>query len=81
MTLARTLKRHWVLVLLTIVATALVVLLALNVSSGEKKIEEKIERLLARNGGDGFPPQVLRRNDKQALDGFVVIDDEEIGRT
>jgi cardiolipin synthase len=45
MNLARTLKRHWALVLLTIVATAVAVVLALNVSTGEKKIEEKIERL------------------------------------
>ena len=55
MNLARTLKRHWALVLLTIAATAVAVVLALNVSTGEKKIEEKIARLYTVDD-----PQFLR---------------------
>jgi cardiolipin synthase len=43
--LARTLRRHWSLVLATIAATAVVVIVALNFATGEKEIDEAIPRL------------------------------------
>jgi cardiolipin synthase len=43
--LLRTLRRHWALVLLTVVLTGAVTIVALNFTTGEKKIEEAIPRL------------------------------------
>jgi cardiolipin synthase len=40
-----TLRRHWALVLLTVLATAAATVVVLNFTTGEKKIEESIPRL------------------------------------
>ena len=50
-----TLRRHWALVLLTVLATAAVVVVALNFDTGEKKVVESIPRLY-----DTADPQFLR---------------------
>lgn len=50
-----TLRRHWALVLLSVLVTGVLVILALNFDSGEKKIEQAIPRLY-----DAEDPQFLR---------------------
>jgi cardiolipin synthase len=50
-----TLRRHWALVLLTALATGALVIVALNFTTGEKRIEEAIPRLY-----DVRDPQFMR---------------------
>jgi cardiolipin synthase len=69
-----TLRRHWALVLLTVLATAAVTIVGLNLVTGEKKIEEAIPRLydvrdpqFERAMGVLLGPPIVGGNRYQAL--------------
>jgi cardiolipin synthase len=52
---AATLRRHWALILLTMIAGGVLVILALNFTTGEKEIDESIPRLYGTDD-----PQFMR---------------------
>jgi cardiolipin synthase len=55
MPLGRTLRLHWELIVIVVLATLVAVLVALNLSTGEKKIDEAIPRLYGTSD-----PQFMR---------------------
>jgi cardiolipin synthase len=73
-TLVRHLRRHWALILLTMAATGVLVILALNLTTGEKEIDEAIPRLYSvddpqfmRTMGGLLGPPILGGNRFQEL--------------
>src|SRR5690349_12925161 len=74
MTVFERVRRHWALILLTMAATGVLVIIALNFSTGEKEIDEAIPRLYSaddpqfmRTMGVLLGPPILGGNRYEAL--------------
>ena len=72
--LTRVLARHWLLVLMSVIATGIVVIVALNFVTGEKKIDEQLGRLYGtsdpqfmRSMGTLLGPPILTGNRYEVL--------------